>query len=99
MNSKTPTMDRKKTLLFSVILIAGSVILGLAAAELVLRLKNASMTNYDIEMWRYAHELKKPSLDPSLGFEHVKSKSALLQNIDIRLNEWGLRGPPVEPVP
>jgi lysophospholipase L1-like esterase len=92
-------MNRNKTLLFSFILIAGSVILSLAVVELVLRLKNASMTNYDIEMWRYAHELKQPSLDPSLGFEHIKSKSAILQNIDIRLNEWGLRGPPVEPVP
>jgi lysophospholipase L1-like esterase len=92
-------MNRKKTLLFSFILIAGSVIVSLSAAELILRLKNASMTNYDMEMWRYAHELKQQSADPTLGFEHIKSKSAILQNIDIRLNEWGLRGPPVEPVP
>ena len=29
----------------------------------------------------------------------MKSKSAVLQNVTIRLNEWGLRGGPVEPVP
>jgi hypothetical protein len=64
-----------------------------------LRAKNASVTNYDIEMWRYANELKRRSADPALDFDHVKSKSALLQNTEIRVNEWGLRGPPVEPAP
>ena len=55
------------------------------------------MTNYDIEMWRYARELKVSSDDPALDFEHLKNKSAVLQNVDIRLNEWGLRGDPVTP--
>ena len=55
------------------------------------------MTNYDIEMWRYARELKVRSGDPSLDFEHLRNKSAVLQNVDIRLNEWGLRGDPVTP--
>ena len=57
------------------------------------------MTNYDIEMWRYANVLKHKSSDPALDFDHRKSKSAILQNVEVRLNEWGLRGPPVERVP
>jgi len=76
-----------------------SLIVALALGEGVLRLKNGSMTTYDIEMWRYAKELKAKSDDPELDFDHVKSKTAVLQNVAIRLNEWGLRGGTVEPLP
>ncbi len=89
-------MNAAKNLGFSFLLIVVSVTLCLVGAEIVLRAKNASMTNYDIEMWRYANELKQKSDDPAIDFDHVKSKSALLQNTEIRINEWGLRGPPVE---
>jgi lysophospholipase L1-like esterase len=87
----------KKNLVFSVILFCVSSLLAIGAAEAVLRIKNSSMTNYDIEMWRYAKELKVPSQDPNLGHEHIKNASALLQSVDIRTNEWGLRGAPVSP--
>jgi lysophospholipase L1-like esterase len=73
--------------------------LALGFAEGVLRIKNSSMKNYDIEMWRYAKELKFQSPDPILGHEHVKNASAVLQSVTIRTNEWGLRGPPVSPEP
>ena len=92
-------MNSAKNLMFSLFLVVISVALCLVGAEVILRVKNASMTNYDIEMWRYANELKQKSPDPALDFDHVRSKSALLQSIKIRLNEWGLRGPAVEPAP
>jgi len=92
-------MQRGKSIAFSAILLVVSSVASLGAAELVLRLKNSAMTNYDVEMWRYAKELKTRSPDPALDFDHVPSKSALLQNVDIRLNEWGLRGGPVAPLP
>src|SRR5436309_15877514 len=83
----------------SIALLLVSLGLSFAAGEAVLRLKNSSMKTYDIEMWRYAKDLKYKSDDPELDFDHVKSKSAVLQNVTIRLNEWGLRGGPVEPLP
>jgi hypothetical protein len=86
-----------KNSLYSIILLSVSVVVALVLGEGILRVKNSSMTNYDIEMWRYARELKARSPDPSLDFEHLKNKSAVLQNIDVRLNEWGLRGGAVEP--
>jgi lysophospholipase L1-like esterase len=85
--------------IFSVILIIASSLFAVAIAEVVLRVKNSSMKNYDIEMWRYAKELKFASPDPVLGHEHVKSASALLQSVTIRTNEWGLRGGPVAQQP
>jgi len=91
--SATPQQNR----LFSVILVLFSLLFASVAGEAVLRLKNSSMKTYDIEMWRYAKDLKVRSDDPHLDFDHVKSKSAVLQSVDIRLNEWGLRGGAVEP--
>jgi lysophospholipase L1-like esterase len=87
-----------KNSLFSIVVLVLSVVVALLMGEGILRIKNSSMTNYDIEMWRYARELKVRSTDPSLDFEHLKNKSAVLQNVKISLNEWGLRGGPVTPV-
>jgi lysophospholipase L1-like esterase len=81
----------------SLLLIVASLALALCAGEIVLRVKNSSMTTYDIEMWRYAKELKVRSDDRQLDFDHVKSASAVLQNVNVRLNDWGLRNGPVEP--
>lgn len=88
-----------KNLLYTTLLCVVSIAVAAGGIELMLRTKNSSMKNYDIEMWRYAKELKVPSADPNLGHEHVKNASALLQSVNIRLNEWGLRGGPVTAPP
>lgn len=87
-------MEKKKinpitTLVTLVISTLGALIV----AEGILRFKNSSMKSYDIEMWRYARELKVRSEIELLGHEHIPSKSAILQSVKIRINEKGLRGP------
>ena len=94
----SPRQNSLKNLFVSVALSIFSILLCLIAGELILRIKNSSMQTYDIEMWRYARELKVRSPDPDLGFEHVRSKSAVLENVDIRINAAGLRGGPIEPL-
>lgn len=84
-----------KNTFFSIVALVLSTIVAYAIGEGVLRLKNSSMKNYDIEMWRYARELKKKSDIPVLGHEHIPSKTAILQSVEIRINEQGLRGGPV----
>ncbi|MCX7353298.1 MAG: GDSL-type esterase/lipase family protein [Alphaproteobacteria bacterium] len=91
-------MTKGRTVLFSAIAVIVSLIVSLAAAEMILRVKNSAGTNYDIEMWKYANTLKKPSDDPLMGHEHRPNKEAHLQNVDIRTNEYGLRGGPVPPL-
>lgn len=88
---------RARNALATLALLVLSVAFALAAGEAILRLKNASMKNYDIEMWRYARELKHPSDIAVLGHEHVPSKSARLQSVEVRINDAGLRGGPVPP--
>jgi lysophospholipase L1-like esterase len=90
----------KKNIVFSAILLALCLVLGLGFGEAILRVKNLSMQNYDIEMWRYAGELKHRSDDPVLGHEHNVSSEAVLQSVKIRINDHGLRGPPLrQPAP
>ncbi len=84
-----------RNLLLSSLILLLSVTVALGLGEAMLRMKNASMQNYDIEMWRYAKELKTPSDNPILGHEHVPSSSAHLQSVDLRINDQGLRGGPV----
>jgi GDSL-like lipase/acylhydrolase family protein len=83
---------------FSVLLLAITLVVSVLAAEAFLRVKNSAMTNYDIEMWRYANELKQKSDDPQIDFDHRRSHSALLQSTEIRLNSFGLRGPEIAPL-
>jgi hypothetical protein len=85
--------------LSSTALVVCSFTLTLGGAEVALRVKNSAMTSYDIEMWRYSNELKEKSDDPHLDFDHVRSRAAVLQNVMIRINAQGLRGPALEPLP
>jgi len=84
-----------KNAIFSIVVFVISTAVALCAAEAFLRVKNSSMKNYDIEMWRYAKELKVASPDSRLGHTHVKDSEATLQSVNIRTNNWGLRGGPV----
>jgi lysophospholipase L1-like esterase len=93
-----PPPGAVRQVIFSALLIVVSALLALCAAEVFLRIKNSAMTNYDIEMWRYANELKQKSDDPSIDFDHLHSRSALLQSTEIRLNGEGLRGPDISPL-
>lgn len=91
-------MGKTKGFAVALGLIVISVVVCLGLAEGALRLKNSTMNNYDIEMWRYGKTLKVRTGDAELPIDHVKSSSAVLQNVTIRINSSGLRGGPVEPL-
>ncbi|MDA8640721.1 hypothetical protein N9L64_06800 [Flavobacteriaceae bacterium] len=74
-----------KIVLYQVFILIVSVFL----IEGLIRLINSDMKNYDIEMWRYANELKIQ--DPVLGHNHVSDKTAILQGVEIKLNSKGMR--------
>jgi len=96
--SRTP-LSRSRALVFTLVSFAMVFTLSFVVAEAIVRLKNASMKNYDIEMWRYARELKEASPDPRLGHEHRANVKAVLQSVTIRTNHWGLRGSEVTEMP
>ena len=65
------------------------IFIALFVIEITLRLINSDMNNYDIEMWRYAKELK--ASDSILGHKHITNKASILQNVEIKLNAQGMR--------
>lgn len=81
-----------------VVLLLASLLVSLGIAEAVLRIKNSSGQNYNIEMWRYSKELKQRSNIEQLGHEHLANSRALLENVEIRTNELGMRGGPIAPL-
>lgn len=90
-------MAKLRGVLLRVGVMVVALVFCLGGAEVLLRVKNSSMKNYDIEMWRYAQTIKTPSSNPLLGHEHVPNTSAILQSVEIRTNDHGLRGGPVPP--
>jgi lysophospholipase L1-like esterase len=91
--------SRLRAFLFAALSSTMAFAISFAAAEGIMRLKNAAMKDYNTEMWRYARELKVRSPDPRLGHEHIANARATLQSVEIRTNAWGLRGGPVSATP
>src|SRR5688572_28552622 len=46
---------------------------------------------FDLEMWKYARDVKQVSPDPLLGHEHAPNRHARLMGVDFRTNSKGLR--------
>lgn len=65
------------------------IIISILLIEVILRVINSDMNNYDIEMWRYAKELKVK--DSLLGHRHLNNKSSVLQGVEVKLNSKGMR--------
>jgi len=69
-----------------------TILIMAVALEGFLVFQNKDGKNYDVEMWKYSRSLKKISTKKELGHEHISNHSARLQNVDIRINNLGMRG-------
>jgi len=76
----------------NILFVSFTIILSFVVGELMVRLKNSTMKNYDIEMWKYSKELKVISENKLLGHEHVSSKCSTLESVEVCLNSNGFRG-------
>jgi lysophospholipase L1-like esterase len=72
-----------------------TLLLSLAVAavglELLTRFVVDDGMQYDLEMWKYAREVKQVSADPLIGHEHAPNRQARLMGVDFRTNSKGLR--------
>lgn len=84
-------MNKTKNLLKGFITIIFAIILGLIFCEMILRIKHHFIINYDIEMWKYAKQLKKKVENKKINHTHVINKSANLQKVNIKINKYGQR--------
>lgn len=74
--------------IFTIIL---SLFISILAGEAILRIKNYIVIDYDVEMWRYAKELKVKDQNPKINHTHKKNAEAILQTVNIRTNKYGQR--------
>lgn len=68
-----------------------TVVVGLVALELFVRAVYSDGSNFDIEMWRYAKDLKQVSEIPGVGHEHRPNTAGTYMGVPVSINSMGLR--------
>lgn len=63
----------------------------LAGIEVAVRAIADDGMQFDLEMWKYARDVKIASSDPELGHIHRPNRQARLMGVDVRTNSRGLR--------
>lgn len=51
---------------------------------------------YELEMWKYATDVKVRDTRPDQGHRHGPDRKASLMNVDVRTNKQGFRGPAID---
>jgi lysophospholipase L1-like esterase len=59
--------------------------------ELFVRAFLDNGTQFDLEMWKYARDIKQIASDPLTGHEHRPNSQASLMGVDVKINSKGLR--------
>src|SRR5262245_4718610 len=68
-----------------------SLIIAAFGLELLTRLVVDDGMQFDLEMWKYARDIKQVSPDPLIGHEHAPNRAARLMGVDFRTSSKGLR--------
>ncbi|MEE2688022.1 MAG: SGNH/GDSL hydrolase family protein [Pseudomonadota bacterium] len=72
-----------------------STILVLVFLETCVRLMLDDGMQYDLEMWKYARQMKRVSSVAEAGHEHIPGVTARLMGVDVQINSTGQRNPEV----
>jgi lysophospholipase L1-like esterase len=80
-----------KRILFPVLTAVLGAGIFIAAVELTSRFVLDDGMQFDLEMWKYARDVKVVSDDPIIGHEHGPNRQARLMGVDVRTNAHGLR--------
>jgi lysophospholipase L1-like esterase len=68
-----------------------SLVIAVFGLELLTRLVVDDGMQFDLEMWKYARDVKQVAADPLIGHEHAPNRQAHLMGVDFRTNAQGLR--------
>ncbi len=80
-----------KNVIFALLLAGLSLLLMLGGVELYVRVTQTDGKNFDIEMWRYARDMKKVSDIPGMGHRHVPNTSGVYMGVPVTINSVGWR--------
>ncbi|MGE0004272.1 MAG: SGNH/GDSL hydrolase family protein [Parvibaculaceae bacterium] len=77
--------------LFPIVFGALSVLFALFITEAAVRLVVDDGMQFDLEMWKYARDVKVVSDDPLIGHEHGPNRRTKLMGVELATNSQGLR--------
>ncbi|WP_088348694.1 MULTISPECIES: SGNH/GDSL hydrolase family protein [Rhodomicrobium] len=80
-----------KKVLFPALLLTFCLVLTAAFTEIAVRLVADDGMQFDLEMWKYARDVKVVSPDPLLGHEHGPDRKAKLMGVEVATNSKGQR--------
>lgn len=77
--------------LFPIIFVVTSLLFAGLFTEAAVRLVFDDGMQFDLEMWKYARDVKVVSPDPLIGHEHGPNRGAELMGVHLETNSHGLR--------
>jgi lysophospholipase L1-like esterase len=80
-----------KNIIFGCVALLISIAIVLAALEVLTRTVFDDGMNFDLEMWKYARQIKRVSPIAGLGHDHRPNTSGRLMGVDVAINSFGLR--------
>jgi lysophospholipase L1-like esterase len=80
-----------KKFVFPTLLAAVCLTVTAAFAELAVRVVADDGMQFDLEMWKYARDVKVVSADPKIGHEHGLNREAQLMGVKVTTNSQGQR--------
>jgi hypothetical protein len=88
-----------KKVAFNLFLIVAASLVCLLALEGLTRLVLDDGMIYELEMWKYARQVKERDPRPDLGHRHRPKAEAELMNVKVRTDSHGVRGPEIADKP
>ncbi len=80
-----------KKFVFPALLVTIALIITAAFTEVAVRLVADDGMQFDLEMWKYARDVKVVSDDPKIGHEHGPDREAYLMGVKVETNSKGQR--------
>jgi lysophospholipase L1-like esterase len=73
------------------LMVIGSLVATAIVLELFVRVAVDNGMQFDLEMWKYAREVKEVAANPLIGHQHRPGSRAHLMGVDVAINSKGLR--------
>jgi len=86
-----PTPSKLRRAVGNLVAVCISLAVGLGLGEILVRAAFHGSMDFDMEMWKYATQIKVPSDDPRVVHEHRPNGKAFLMGVEVTTNSFGLR--------
>ena len=73
------------------LMVAATIAIAALGIELIVRVVIDDGMQFDLEMWKYARDIKRVATNPLIGHEHRPNSRAHLMGVEVAINSRGLR--------